>query len=146
MTTLSTQWFRFLALAMAAVVYVGAPLMLLSGQPWALPLLTAAVVFPAVGLIAWVLTLLRDTRIPRPVVVLSTAGVVGVVAGLLIFSPVSFGLFGLLVCVPIALAAATVGLIMEWVMIRVPPLALLAVIVGGTLLVSSVIGIVTQEP
>lgn len=142
---LSAPWFRLLALAMAATVCIGAPLMVVGGQPWAMPLLTALVVFPAAAFTAWMLRLFQDTRIPRAVVALATAGLVGAIAGLLIFSPVNFGLFGLLVCIPIALAAATLGLVMEWVMIKVPPLALLAVIVGGTLLLSSVIGLLTQE-
>ena|SRR5690554_7114466 len=146
MKMLSTQWFRFLALAMAATVYIGAPLMLLGDQPWAMPPLTALVVFPTAALAVLLIKVMQPTRAPRFVAVLVAAALVGAIVGLSLFPWGTFGQLGLVICVPLALIAAGMALIMEWVMIKVPPLALLAVIVGGSLLLSSLVGIITQAP
>lgn len=144
MKILTSRWFRLLALAMAASVYVGVPLMLVGAEPWATPLLTAALVFFTFGLVVLAVTLLQSTPVPRTVVVLATAGLVGTLVGLVMFPWAEYGPLGLVIGVPLALAAAGVALIMEWVMLKVPALALLAVIVGGTLLVSSLVGLLVQ--
>lgn len=144
MKFLASSRFRLLALVMAATVYLGAPLMVAGGEPWVTPLLTALVVCAAVAAMSFAVSALRATGTRRVVVVLITAALVGAVTSVIVFPWNTHGLLGLAICVPLAIVAAGVGLIMEWVMTKMPALALLATIVGGALLLSSVVGLIIR--
>lgn len=133
-------WRRYLALAMAGTVLAGVPLMLMLLQPWATALLAAVVVFPAVAIIALLLRLLRHTSVPEPVVILAAAAVIGAAAGLLIFSPVSYDWFGLVVCIPIALVVAGVGIGLDYVFAASARFTNATIAVGSVLLAVSIVG------
>lgn len=128
---------HLLTLAMAGTILAGLPLMLVVGQPWTAPLVTAAVVFPGVAIIGFLLRLARGRR--RGLIVLGSSAALGAVAGLLLFPPGSYAWFGPLVCVPIALLVAALGLGVDAWLLRSRRASVLIVLFGAVLLALSLV-------
>lgn len=134
---------HFVAVAMASATLVGLPLMVIVPQRWAAPLLAAAVIFPAVVIIAVLLRVSRATPIPGSVVIVGSSAAAGAIAGVLIFSPASYGFLGIIVCLPVAVAVAFVGMGLDRWFTLSRAVATVFLVVGAILLgVSSVMTVV----
>ncbi len=138
----SRSFKHLVALAFLGTVLASMLLILFSGgEQWAGHIvLTALVVFPSVAIVATALWLLKGTRVPEYVTVLSAAVICGVVAGLIIFSAIDASWYGLIITVPVAVVVASIGFSIDDLLRRRPKIANIVIVIGAVLLLASILG------
>lgn len=130
---------HLLAVGLMLVLVVGLPLMPIGGQAWALPVLAAVPILCGVGLVGVLYRVHPWSARHRVIAPVLVATVIGLIAGLVIFSPRSFGAFGVLVCMPIAIVAALLGALASGLISRVPAVGIVAIVAGSLFLSACVV-------
>ncbi len=130
---------HLLAVGMLLTLVVGLALMPIAGQAWALPVIAAVPILCGVGLVGLLYRVHPWSARHRVVAAVLVATVVGLIAGLVIFPPWSFGAFGVLICVPIAIVAALLGALASALISRLPAVGAIAIVAGSLFLSACIV-------